>query len=310
MTVEGLKQDLQTLSESVPLVTARASDALHGAEELEKAAQALLADVEAAHSEASTQLTRVHDALPAMAAQVEGDAKRIGEASVALNAAWADADPVLERAASAVADRLDEVQSHLHDLRTALAEAGTKIDQAQTVGDEALQRLENDAHAADQRLRAALQTFQAEIAGLHDFAAAARATVTEHARTLLGRLLTVSTAEAQPGAQDALEALHARRDAHRQSLHELLSNVSGELMQKVDDAHEPLEQAVAVPLGRVQATLRTDLERVGALAGSQEKDLASHGQTLEAALAELETETTAVPKGLEQIDEAARAAGI
>jgi DNA anti-recombination protein RmuC len=303
MTVEGLKQDLQTLSESVPLVTARASDALHGAEELEKAAQALLADVEAAHSEASTQLTRVHDAVPAMAAQVEGDAKRIGEASVAL-------DPVLERAASAVADRLDEVQSHLHDLRTALAEAGTKIDQAQTVGDEALQRLENDAHAADQRLRAALQTFQAEIAGLHDFAAAARATVTEHARTLLGRLLTVSTAEAQPGAQDALEALHARRDAHRQSLHELLSNVSGELMQKVDDAHEPLEQAVAVPLGRVQATLRTDLERVGALAGSQEKDLASHGQTLEAALAELETETTAVPKGLEQIEEAARAAGI
>jgi len=245
-----------------------------------------------------------------MAAQLEADARRIGETSVALNAAWAEADPALERAASAVADRLDEVQSHLHHLREVLAEAGTKIDQAQTIGDEALQRLESLAHAADQRLHVALQTFQAEIAGLHDFSAAARTTVTEHARTLLGRLLTVSTAVAQPGAQDALEALHAKRDAHRQSLHEQLSSLSGQVMQKVDDAHEPLEQAVTVPLGRVQATLRMDLERVGALVGSQEKELASHGQALEAALGELETETTAVPKGIEEIDEAARAAGI
>ena len=78
MTEQQMKEDLHTLSDTVPLVTQSMSQAVEAAEALEQAADALLQDVDEARQEVAAHLSKVQDALPPLVVQVETDTGRIG----------------------------------------------------------------------------------------------------------------------------------------------------------------------------------------------------------------------------------------
>jgi predicted nucleic acid-binding Zn-ribbon protein len=305
----SLKEDLQTLSDAIPLLGKNMPEVLHGAEALETAAQELQTDVDAARAEVAAQLTMLHDALPGLAVHVEADEKRLAEAGTAVTDAWQKAAQELERDGEQVANQVDDVMGEVHGLREVLAEAGTRIDQSQAVGEAALARLQHDAQEAGQRLHAALQAMQTEVGNFHSFTDTARQQLTAAAGALLSRLMTISS-DAQSGAQEAMETFKAKGGAHKEAAHGVVSAISQQIMDKVDGVGGQIEHDVTTPVGEEAEGLRNELERLGAGAGKHEEALAKHGQVLETALEQAKGEVGPVRAGIGQIQEAARKVGV
>jgi hypothetical protein len=205
--------------------------------------------------------------------------------------------------------QLDEVLGHAHDLQVAIAEAGTKIDQQQGVGQAALARLDHLVHDAEQRLQAALQGLQSEIDGLKQFATHSVDALTDGAREMIA-WLSALCAEADKDAHDMLAAMTAKTSAHKETADNVYATLGGDLMGKVDEADGQVEQAVTTPVGDAEGHVRQELERMEATAAAQEQELARHGQALDAALQSMGGETQKVPVGVGHIQEAARQLGI
>jgi len=305
----SLKEDLQALSDAVPLLGKNVADVVHGAEALEAAAQELLHEVDAARDEVATQLAALHDALPGLAAQVEENERHLEDAGTAVTDAWHKAGPELEKNGEQVANQVDEVMSEVHSLREILAEAGTRVGQSQAAGEAALARLQHDAQEAGQRLHAALETMQTEVSSFHSFADAAKQQLTTAAQALWSRSKMISS-ETHSGAQEALDAFHAKGSAHKDATHDVASSLSQQLMDKVDAAGGQLEHDVGAPIGETAAALHNELERLGAGAARHEEELAKRGQALEATLEQAKGEVGPVRASIGQIQDAARTAGV
>jgi predicted nucleic acid-binding Zn-ribbon protein len=304
--IEALKQDLQTLSDSVPLLASKISEAKNGAEALVAAAEELQHQLDTAHQEATLRLTTLHDGLPGLVTQEE---KQLKDADQAVIDAWHAAESLLKTSGESVVTEVAEVLAQGHNLGAALAKAGTQIDQSQAAGEAALNHLEQVAHDAEERLRAALQAVQAEVANFKTFSDEAKHRMVTAAQALWSRLGT-ATADAQSGAQEALQAIHAKGSALKETTHDLLSTLGEQVMEKVDGADGQIDHAVTAPLGAAAAHLSLDLERLGVGAATQEEELAKHGQALGAGLDQVKGEAATLPASISQIQQAAIQAGV
>lgn len=309
MSENTTEEDLRTLGDLVPLLAKKVADAHEAAEALEAAATELQHEVDDARHEAASRLAALQDALPALVVQVETEEKQLKDADTELLDAWHEAAPHLAQSGDAMVKQAHDVGTHAHDLRAALAEAGTKIDQSQREGDAALAQLAQDAQAAEKRIEDALHALEAEVEHFKQSAQAAHDALTEAARELLA-VLTESTGHADTALQQSMDDMSTRMGAHKDAAHELYQALAGDVMSKVDAAGEELDQAVMTPLGEAEAHLREDLVRLATLAATQEKELEQHAQALEHALEEVKGETGVVPAGVAEINEAARRLGI
>ncbi len=306
--IEALKADLQALSDAMPVLTQRIAHAVEGAEALSAAAQELQQEVDTARAEASAELQAVRDALPSLAVQVGADGKQIEGAAAAASQAWSNAEGGIEVAGEKVANQADELVANTHDLIARIAEVGTKIDQSEAIGDAALAQLAQQGHDADERLRAAMQTLQAEIAQVKQLTASAKETLTAAAQGLWSRLKTI-TSEGQDGAQQALQAMHERADPIKEAAQDLVATLEQQVMERVDASDGQIAALVA-PLDEAQSLLRVELERLSADAGGYEQTLAQHGQALEVAAGRAQSESNAVPADIAAIQQAAHELGL
>ncbi|HXY38997.1 MAG TPA: hypothetical protein VEQ10_04970 [Vicinamibacteria bacterium] len=305
----SLKEDLQTLSDTVPLLNKSLADALHGAEALETAAQELQHEVDAARDEATQELATLQGALPRLAVQVEAEEKALADAEAAVSDGWQNTSQELEKDGEQVANRVDEVVGEVHDLQAVLVEAATRIDQSQATGEAALSRLQHDAQEAGQRLHAAFEALNAEVSGFHGFAESAKQQLSAATTRLWSRLQGISS-EAADGAQQSLEAFRAKTGAYKDAAHGVVAALSQQIMDKVDAAGAQVDHELTAPVGGAVAGLHDELGRLEAAAGKHELALANHGTALDAALEQAKAEDGPVRAGIGQIQEAARKAGV
>jgi hypothetical protein len=302
-------EDLQTLSELVPLLAKKVSDSHEAAEALESAATELQREVDEAQQEAQGRLVALQDALPSLVVQVEYEEKALKEADTALLGAWHEAEPRFAHAGDAVVKHADDVVSHTHDLRAALVSAGTKIDQVQALGEAALAKLGHDLHEAEQRVQAALHTLEGEVEHLKQATQTANEALATAARDLLA-VLTEATGHADVALKEVLEDMEAKTNAHKESADGLFSALGEHLIEKVDAADGEIQQAVMAPLAGAETHLRGGLEKIRAAATTHQKDLEEHGQALEQGLKQAKAEAATVPAGMAAIDNSARQLGI
>jgi hypothetical protein len=309
MSTPTTEEDLSTLSDLVPLLAKKIEDAHAAAESLEAAATTLQHEVDEARNEAASRLAALQDALPGLVVQVEVEEKALKEADAALLEAWHEAAPKLARSGEAIVTQAHDVVTHAQELRTALAEAGTKIDQTQALGEAALAKLAQDAQEAEKRVEAALHTLEAEIEGFKQSTHAVGDAISSAARDLLA-VLTEATGHADSALAEALDDMEAKATAHTQAAHDLFEALSSDLMDKVDAAGQELEHDVTTSLTEAGTHLRGDLTVLGATAGEQEKELEQHAHALEAALTSVKAEAEVVPAGVAEINEAAQRMGL
>jgi hypothetical protein len=305
----SLKEDLQTLSDTVPLLGRNFAEVLHWASALEAAAQDLQHEVDAARSEAATELATLHDALPGLAVQVEAEEKQLEDAGAAVTSAWQNGSPELEKDGEQVANRVDEVVDRAHDLQLIVAEAATMVDRSRALGDAALSRLQHDAEDANQRIQAALQTMKTDVSNFGAFTETMRHQLEAAAGKLLFRLTAAGSME-MGSAEETMGAFRAKGREYKDAAHGALSSLSQQVMDQVDTEGEKVEHDLTTPMGEAAASVRDELERLAAAAGKQEVALAGHGQALAVALGQAKGEADPVRTGIGQIQDAAREAGL
>lgn len=303
------EEDLRTLSDLVPLLAKKVSDSHDAAEALEAAAVALQHEVEEARHEAASRLAAVQGALPDLVVQVDIEEKSLKDADTALAGAWHAAEPRLAQSGADVLKQSQDVVTGAQALRAALAEAGTKVDQVQAIGEAALAKLAHDAEETEKKIEEALHSLEGEVEKFKQATHAAHEAITEAARELLA-VLTQTIGHADTALTEALDDMDAKTSAHQTAAQDLFEAIAGDVMDKVDAAGPELEHDVTTPLAEAATSLRGDLETLGHTAGAQEKELEQHGQALEQALGEMKAQTGIVPAGVVEINEAARRLGL
>jgi len=309
MTVEALKQDLKTLSDTVPVLATRVAETQQSAQALQDAAEQLQSEIDAARASLAEQLTAVRDALPAVVVQLEAGEKQLQAGAGSVHDAWAKTEPGLDTAAGDLVDKVDALVHGNHELIGIFAAAAVKIQQSHLAGDEALARLERLAHDGEQRLHAALQGLQDHAEQYRAFTATAKQTLTESVQRLKARIASAAVT-CDYMTEDALQAMHTQASAQQQSLQETLGLVSESLHIDLTESDAQLEQEITTPLATATAGAHDELERLGADAWGHEQALIRQQQALEQTVSQLDRATERVPTCIDQIQQAARAAGL
>jgi hypothetical protein len=309
MTEQQMVEDLTTLSDTVPLLSTKVSQAVEAAEALEQAAEALLQDVDEARQEVALHLTRVGDALPPLAVQVETDTGRLGASGDDAVKAWDQAHEDLGSAQDRLEKEAEEVLAARSELQRHLTEAGTKVDQSQTEGEAAVNALETEAQEAETKLTAAAQAVTEEVSELKQFLDVARSSLEDACGTLAQRLLSLGE-ELQREAEQIIEDLREKQREHLGNTQEPLADLSDHVLANVEDTIDRALRTAATPTTDAGLELRTELERLSASAEKGEEALRREGQELEQALAQLAEEASHIPEGIRQIDQTARTLGL
>src|SRR5262245_17612439 len=203
------EEDLRTLSDLVPLLAKKMSETHDAAEALEAAAVALQHEVEEARHDASSRLAAAQGALPDLVVQVEIEEKSLEDAETALAGAWHAAEPKLAQSGDDAVKQAHDVVTHAQELRAALAEAGTKVDQVQALGEAALAKLAQDAQETEKKVEAALQSLEGEVEKFKQSAHSAHEAITEAARELLA-VLTQAIGHADTALTETLDDMDAK----------------------------------------------------------------------------------------------------
>jgi archaellum component FlaC len=308
MSVAATEEDLKLLADLVPLLAKKLTDAQQSAEALESAVTQFQHDVDEARQEAASRLTDMQDALPALAVQAEAEEKALKDAETALIGAWHEAEPRLAAAGEAALAPVADIISHTHDLQAALAEAGTRIDQSQAMGEAALAKLGQDCHAAEQRIQAALQALEKEAHQLEHSAQEAIAAVTS-AATNFEAALTMANGHCDAALEKALQEMDDKTIAFKGAAPALYESLAGLLMEKVDGLDGEIQQAVTTPLTEAETELERDFDKLGVTTDIWGQELEQHTQKLEEAVEEVKQEAASVPAGITEINNAAAQLG-
>ena len=303
------EEELGLLADLVPLLAKKITDAQHSAEALEAAVTQFQQEVDEARQDAASRLTDMQHALPTLASQVETEEMALKEAGTALIGAWHDAEPRLTAAGEAALAPVADVISHTHDLQAAIAEAGTRIDHSQAMGEAALDKLGQDCHAAEQRIQAALQALEKEIDQFEHSAADALEAIT-NATTSFEAVLTMANGHCDAALEGALDEMDNKRIAFKGSAPALYEALGGKLMEKVDALDGELQQAVTTPVTEAQTEVEHDLEKLGSTADTWGQQLEEHAQKLDQAVEEVKQEAGSIPTGIEEIHKAAAQLGL
>lgn len=306
---EQLKEDLSTLSDTVPLLSTKVSQAVEAAEALEQAAEALLQEVDEARQEVASQLTKVHEALPGLAVQLETDAGRVGASGDEAVKAWDEAHEDMGDAHGQLEKEAEELMAACSDLQRHLTEVGSKVDQSQAEGEAAVGALETEAQEAETKLTAAAQAVSDEVGELKQFLDIARSSLQDACAVLAQRLLSLGE-EMQHEAEQIIEDLRGKHKEHLEHSQDPLADLNDHVLANVEDTGERVLRTAATPSTDAGLELRTELERLSATAEKGEEALRREGQELEQALAQLAGEADRIPEGIRQIDQAARTLGL
>jgi hypothetical protein len=307
--IEALMEDLQTLRDAVPLLTKSVDEAREGAEALEAAAHELDGEVEDARRETAARVAAVNGVLPALGAQLAGAETRLEESAAAAGAAWEAAQPALAHAGETLVKHVDQAVSHVHDLRAALGNARSTIEESRAAGEAALSRLESDLLDAEVRLRAALEALDAQVDSFQGYAQTAKEAI-DNKGIYLKRCLLSALDVTAAHVHDTLAAMESTGVGHQIAARSEIPTLGVHLMEQLGDADSRIEQGITALVTEAAGSLRGELERLGAGADTQEQELARHGQALDAARADVRREADAMPTALAVVEEAARQVGL
>ena len=306
---DQLKEDLATLSDTIPLLSTKVSQAVEAAEALEQDAEALLHEVDEARQEVASHLAKVHEALPGLAVQLETDAGRVGAAGDDAVKAWDEAREDMAGAHSQLENEAQELMAACGDLQRHLTEVGSKVDQSQAEGEAAMGALETEAQEAETKLTAAAQAVSQEVDELKQFLDIARSSLQDACTVLAQRLLSLGE-EMQHEAEQIIEDLRGKHKEHLEHSQDPLADLTDHVLANVEETGERVLRTAATPATDAGLELRTELERLSATAEKGEEALRREGQELEQALAQLAGEADRIPEGIRQIDQAARTLGL
>lgn len=309
MTEQQMKEDLSTLSDTVPLVTKSVTQAVEAAEALEQAAEALLQDVDEARQEVASHLNKVRDALPTLVVQIEIDTGRIGTAGDDASKAWDETHDAWGTAQDRLEKEAEEVLAARLELQGHLTEAGTKVDQSQAEGEAAVDALETEAQEAETKLAAAAQAVGEEVNELKQFMDIARSSLKDACATLAQRLLSLGE-ELEREAEQIIEDLKTKKEAQLDETKEQLGDLSGEARSEVEITGDRAQRTAVTPVTEAGDDLGVELERLSANTEKGEETLRREGLELAQALSQVETEAGRLPEGIRQIDETARTLGL
>lgn len=302
-------EELRLLSDLVPLLAKKVTDARQAAEALETATTQFQHEADEAQLDAASRLTELQAALPNLVTQVEGAKTALETAGTAMIGAWHEAEPRLATSGEEMLKQAAAVIPHAHDLQAALAEAGTRIDQLQAIGDAALAKLAQHCQEAEQRLQTALQALEKEVQQLTQSAEAAAEALATAAGSFNSALANAAE-RAEMAVEGGLEEMGNKANAHKGAAEPLFASLAGKLMGKVDATDGDIQQAVNTPLTQMETDLERNLEKVGITADIWGKELEQHGQRLDQALEEVKGQEAAVPKGIAEIIDAATRLGL
>jgi hypothetical protein len=304
--IDQLQQDLNTLSDTVPLLAKGVTDALQEAQSLENAATELLQEISEARQEASVHLNKLRDALPALVVQLDADEKRLVAAGDEVEKAWSDARAALTAAEERLESEADDLMSSRLQLHQAVAEAGTKVDQSTAIGDAAIDRIEQESQESQKELEAASDQVTDQVKNLRAFLDTAESSMSAACDALLKRLTGLGQRLEQE-ATSIVEGLDQKFQDHISAVQATL----GDMIQTVDDgvrdAADRSERTMSEPVDEAGLELKTELERISAGAGKLDSELRQQDQAFDQALLEAEAEASAVPEGIRQIDAASQA---
>jgi hypothetical protein len=303
---DQLQQDLNTLSDTVPLLAKGVSSALQEAQSLENAATELLQEIAEARQETSVHLSKLRDALPALAQQLDEDEKRLVAAGDEAEKAWSAAREALTAAEQRLETEADELLASRGELHQAVAEAGTKVDQSTGIGDAAVDRIEQESQESRKELETAADAVTEEVKNLKDFLGVAESSMSAASDALLKRITELAQRLEQE-ATKIVEDLDQKFQDHFSAVKDTVDDLIQTVDDGVKDAAERSEDKMTTPIGEAGLELRTELERISAAAEKQDTTLRQQDQAFDQALLEAEGEASVVPEGIRQIEAASQA---
>jgi hypothetical protein len=300
-----LKEDLTELSDVLPLLPAEVTALNQSALELVAASATLLAEVRAGREDLESLLAHVRDALPGFTSEVEILDQRLEGALDGMEKAWTEADDHLEEGEKALAAGGEQVNTEHADLLKALAEAGTKIDQASADGEAVIDRVEAAARDGQARIKTAADAVSAKAAALNAVLGSTTEAMTEASQAFQDRVSRfVENARVETDA--TLDHFEDGWKQYTQHLEVVAKEVEPRADAIVMEAGRRTADNVRQPLVAAAEAFRIALERLVKEAADQQEAVARARGEQRGALDRVVEALDPILTGIQQIDDAAR----
>jgi ABC-type transporter Mla subunit MlaD len=300
---DTLKEDLTELSDVVPRVPEDVNELRQSANTLANEAAELLGETAAARQDVASLLAHVRNTLPGYTVQVETLDKRLEDALAAADKSWAEGGGHIDDGEKTLQTAAEHADSARSDLMGALFEAGTKVDQASSDGERAIEHLETTANEGADRIKAAATALTSQVATLETHLEQVHESLRDACELYLERVKQfVDSVHFDAGV--LFDRLKAREEQYATHLQE----VGGELESGTEAVMTALAKrvtaAVTEPLGLAGENLRIDVERLAVAAASQQTALVKSLEGHNTALGDLKEAAEPMARGVGEIHEA------
>src|SRR4030095_5897079 len=258
--IEALLEDLNTLSDTVPLLSKAVSTASFEADALENAARDLLQEVTEGRQYLNVHRAAVHEALPPLTAHVREDLQALRTAGDDAETAWHEARDAISAGEQRLGAKVGEVVAAAGHLEKVLAEAGTRVDQLSGKGEAALDLLEQKAQEAQTRLKTPAETPTAETGQMRQFLSLAKSTLDEAAQRLAHRLLEIGES-LEPQTTELGEETTAKLSEHLEKVQTPVDGLYAYASAGVAELAERSRRMIGEPVSHVETDLAEELGR-------------------------------------------------